>query len=395
MNKKIFLLGFTLPDSMVNEIMKHEKSMPIQTLKFANNLKSSLELISSQLVLISTHPVTNYPKNSKIFFRFEKFKIGSSTGLIIPFLNILGFKHLTRFVSGYICLKKSLSFKDDEILIIHGIHSPFLLIGYILNKLYKVKVICIVTDAPSDISVYNTIEKALRVIDKKLIFFFLNKVNGIITLSDLFIKDNALSVPYIVLDGFAHSSSFNISDIKNKNNKRFRFSYAGGLSEEYGVKLLVEAALLVPEVDLYIYGKGPLERYLKEVSASSTNIFYVGFVAPIDLQNELLKSDCLVNPRPSSQNFVRYSFPSKILEYMTLGIPVLTTKLPSISSEYYNYIYTIEDETVLGIANDIRRISAKSGSSLFLKGQKGRDFILKTRSIIAQSSKIKKFIDLI
>lgn len=399
MINKIFFLGFTLPQNMIDELLRHEKSMPIQTLSFANNFRASLESNDSHVILASTYPVTNYPNNSNIFFGFKNFNIDSSLGFTIPFINIIGLKHLSRLISGYTLLKSRLSLCniDNTAIIIHGIHSPFLLIGFILRKLYGIKVICIVTDPPSDISKYPTLERIMRVIDKKLIFHFLRNIDGIITLSELFIKDHSLKVPYIVLDGFcdtnsSHSLENSLSN-KIKNHRKFKFAYAGGLNEEYGVKMLVEAALLTPNIELHLYGKGPLDNYLADVSIKHKNIFYNGFMHPKDLKIELSKKDCLVNPRPSNQSFVRYSFPSKLLEYMSLGVPVLTTKLPSLSVDYYPYIFTINDETVIGISNALERVSTQKKQSLTVKAKKAKEFVLSTRSISAQGKKIKTFIN--
>ena len=50
--------------------------------------------------------------------------------------------------------------------------------------------------------------------------------------------------------------------------------------------------------------------------------------------DEIVRLQCeatlLVNPRPSDKEFCKYSFPSKTIEYMASGTPVLMTKLPGV-----------------------------------------------------------------
>ena len=396
MKNNIAILGFTFPKNMIDDILENEPSMPVQTLKFSENLKNSLELAGFNILLASTHPVTSYPNNPKILFKFSNFKEGSIIGFAIPFINILAVKHITRFLSGYLLLEKNIHTFKYETLIIHGIHSPFLLIGCVLKKFHPLKVICVVTDPPSEIRGYGVFESVLRRIDRHIIFSLLRKMDGIITLSELFIKDHSIEAPYLVVDGFAKLPSVseeNTRIVKKHDNKRYRFAYAGGLNDEYGVKKLAQAAVDVPEIDLYIYGKGPLNEYLLEMSNTYENIKYEGFVHPDQLQGLLLLADCLINPRPSNHSFVRYSFPSKILEYMSLGIPLLTTNLPSLSNEYLPYIYIIDDETVTGLANKLRFVASQERKVLRQKGIEGRDFIVDTRSTIAQGLKIKNLIN--
>lgn len=396
MKNNIAILGFTFPQNMIDEILYHEPNMPVQTLRFSENLKQSLESAGFNILLASTHPVTNYPHNPKLFFSFSKFKDSLTEGFSIPFINLLALKHITRFLSGYFLLKRNISKFKYETLIIHGIHSPFLFVGYLLKKNYPLKVICIVTDPPSDIKKYSGFEKFLRKLDKKIIFSLLEKMDGIITLSEMFIEDHSLKAPYLVVDGFARLPFIpnkSVNTMNDDSKQRYRFAYAGGLNDEYGVKSLAQAAANVPEIDLYIYGKGPLHEYLLEISHTYENIKYEGFIHPEQLQEMLLLADCLINPRPSNHNFVRYSFPSKVLEYMSLGIPLLTTNLPSLSDEYLPYVYIIDDETVRGITNKLRFIDSQERHVLRQKGMEGRDFVVDTRSIIAQGSRLKKFIN--
>ena len=96
----------------------------------------------------------------------------------------------------------------------------------------------------------------------------------------------------------------------------------------------------------------------------------------------------LVNPRPTVEEFVQYSFPSKNMEYMASGTPLLTTRLPGMPKEYYPYVYLLEKESAQGIADALRKILSNSDEALHRKGAEARDFILGTRNNVAQGQKI-------
>ena len=96
----------------------------------------------------------------------------------------------------------------------------------------------------------------------------------------------------------------------------------------------------------------------------------------------------LVNPRPTDEEYVKYSFPSKTMEYMASGTPVLTTVLPGMPKEYYPYVYLLEDETAEGIAEKLKQVLSESDENLFEKGREARTFVLETRNNVVQAQKI-------
>ena len=96
----------------------------------------------------------------------------------------------------------------------------------------------------------------------------------------------------------------------------------------------------------------------------------------------------LVNPRPTGEEYVKYSFPSKTMEYMSTGTPVLTTVLPGMPKEYHPYVYLLEEETADAIAEKLRQIFAQPADALFEKGMAAREFILKEKNNVKQAGKI-------
>ena len=51
----------------------------------------------------------------------------------------------------------------------------------------------------------------------------------------------------------------------------------------------------------------------------------------------------LINPRKDNQEYVKYSFPSKNLEYLSTGNKTLCYKLSGIPNDYDQFLYYIDN----------------------------------------------------
>ena len=124
---------------------------------------------------------------------------------------------------------------------------------------------------------------------------------------------------------------------------------------------------------------------------SHNDIKYMGICSNEEVVKYEQKAMLLVNPRPIAPEYTKYSFPSKNMEYMVSGTPLLTTKLPGMPKEYYPYVYLIEDESPKGIAEILQRISKEEFTVRHEKGACARRFVLEHKSNVAQAKKIVCF----
>ena len=108
-----------------------------------------------------------------------------------------------------------------------------------------------------------------------------------------------------------------------------------------------------------------------------------------------MSADMLFNILPmlsAKEEFCKYSFPSKTIEYMASGTPVLMTRLPGVPSEYFDYVYTIEDETSEGICKTLTTILSKEKQELKEFGVRAKEFVKEKKSQEKQSERVYKFI---
>lgn len=166
--------------------------------------------------------------------------------------------------------------------------------------------------------------------------------------------------------------------------------YAGGVSKQYGLENLVKGFRKadLPDARLEIYGPGDYVQELSQIAAEDSRIFYGGMLLNAEIVEREMAATLLVNPRPTGEEYVKYSFPSKTMEYMSTGTPVLTTVLPGMPKEYHPYVYLLEEETADAIAEKLGQIFAQPAEALFEKGMAAREFILKEKNNVKQAGKI-------
>jgi len=131
--------------------------------------------------------------------------------------------------------------------------------------------------------------------------------------------------------------------------------FAGALSEPAGVNLLLDAIPHVqdPALEFWFSGRGTLEERLKQQAASDPRIRFFGFVTEAEYSEMLQKAAVLVNPRPSRLLENRYNFPSKLMEYLAAGRPILSTATSDVAEHYGSDVIVLDDETPEGLARSI------------------------------------------
>ena len=258
------------------------------------------------------------------------------------------------------------------------------------GKLKKIPVVTIVTDIPD--MMYR------GGITRKIANSFFNAVNGFVLLTEAMNERvNSKEKPHIVLEGHVDNDLQVVKDSEKSevNGGIKRIIYAGSVMEMYGVKNLVEGFILanLDNCELVIYGNGDYAEALKNTAGEYPCVKYMGVRENDEVVEAEQKAALLVNPRPTAPEYTKYSFPSKNMEYMISGTPVLTTKLPGMPEEYYPYVYLIDDETPMGISDVLRDIFSRPAEERNERGAMAREFVLLNKSNKVQAGKIIDFLE--
>jgi glycosyltransferase involved in cell wall biosynthesis len=128
--------------------------------------------------------------------------------------------------------------------------------------------------------------------------------------------------------------------------------YTGNISKLTGI---VEFASIFNEIqddsiELHIYGKGDNQN-LNLLSQQNQNIKIFGFVDDETLEKVMHSAWVFVNPRSLSEESIQNTFPSKILEYLRYGKPILSTKSSGISDKYDSFLFYYNSEDLMTLKN--------------------------------------------
>lgn len=77
---------------------------------------------------------------------------------------------------------------------------------------------------------------------------------------------------------------------------------------------------------------------------------------------------------------------------MVSGTPVLTSRLPGMPEEYWDYVYILEDETAQGIAQILKKLLYCDKKALQEKGLKAKEFVLTQKNEIKQAEKVLQMV---
>lgn len=319
-------------------------------------------------------------------FIYQKSGIGKTFGFVnLPVLNNVKEGTIVSYID-----KWCYSTKGIKVVFVYSLHAPKMKIATIIKNLHpEIKLCACVPDLPRFMA-WNKYYKKLGFMDKNI-----KVIDEKITSFDCFVllaKPMALSLgietkPYTIIEGMYKPADVDIeyADLNIKS-----IMYSGGLNERYGVKDLIDAFLNIQgeEYQLWLCGDGDMVSYIKECSTLDSRIKYYGCLSINDVSSLQRKATILVNPRHSNEEFTKYSFPSKTIEYLASGRPTLMSKLESVPNEYYEHLFFFDDESIDGMTRKIVEVCSLTPEVLIQKGKRAQAFIFQNKNPKVQTKKI-------
>ncbi len=126
--------------------------------------------------------------------------------------------------------------------------------------------------------------------------------------------------------------------------------YTGMMSKWGGIDPLLGAFARIPDpkAELWIAGHGENPAVMRACSEDS-RIRFLGMLPAKELQEAYRRASVFVNPRPANVPGNSMNFPSKLLQYLAYGKPVVSTLTPGVSDEYRAVVIEApsDDEAVL------------------------------------------------
>lgn len=309
----------------------------------------------------------------------------------IPFANLKVIRNICFFLyTFFYTFIWGLTDRKNKRIVCDALDISVCIAGLWASKLVGLKSAGIVTDMPGlMVGTRNKglINRIITAINKSYFSFFsyyvllTDQMNSVI---------NIRRKPFVIMEGLVDvemedSPHANWQTMPIKN-----LMYAGGLHECYGVKMLLDAFKRTDfnDVSFSIYGLGPMSAQLDKYHKEDNRINFYGAVPNEKVVEEELKSALLINPRPTHEEFTKYSFPSKNMEYMVSGAAVLTTRLSGMPKEYYPYVFLFDEETEDGYYRKLNEILSLPIEALEKKGNSGKRFVLTQKNNVVQAKRV-------
>jgi len=319
------------------------------------------------------------------------------------FINIFGIKHLWRAITlrnNAVKWAKTVR-GEKKVIILYSMHTPFIYAAAKAKLVNPDIHICLVVpDLPQFMNLGETRNNTINIlknIDIYIMDKYLKHINSFVLLTKHMAE--AIGVgnrPWIVVEGIV-----NPDDIPNrkeviKDSDKKAILYTGTLNKAYGILELLEAFELIKNsnIQLWICGAGEAEHEVKTIEARDSRVKYFGQVTRDEAVKLQYKASILINPRSGKGEFTKYSFPSKIMEYMLSGTPAIVRKLPGMPEEYMNYLFVVNGESTSDLAIKIREVCEMSKEDLQIFGSNARDFVISQKNHKTQANKILEMVKL-
>ena len=242
----------------------------------------------------------------------------------------------------------------------------------------------VVTESPSNIG--NTTRKFSVGIFKKGRNFdgYLAMTSG---LNTVFNPDNK---PNLIFEGIVEDEL--PQQIPNEFGRYIFFG--GSLQDKYGIYELVEAFKNIedPSLRLLICGHHADNERLAKAIDPDQRILNLGILSnkkTIQLEMNALAN---VDPRPFSEDLDRFSIPSKTLEYMAMGRPVISVRNTILMNKFPNELIWIPSSSVNDIKEGLEKVLAMSEVERENFGEEAKNRVLALYSIKSVGNNIQHFL---
>ena len=396
--KKILVLGSLFRQADEFCLLKKSK---IGLQNQANTFQWALikgfdSILNKPVDIINVLPVGTYPKQYEdLILKGKKWEhqLGAHNEEIWS-INIPLFKQITRTMLCRKAINRWIENNEHEELFIIALvcYLPFLMA--VQDVPQNVKVILIVPDIPEYMDLRLSIPlpiKIFRSLHDKIFYWSINRIDGFVLLTEQMKFPLHIGTrPYVVMEGLVDHDLVKSSDNTIRDINKKVILYTGSLNIQFGIMDLLDAIDLIANYnyEFWICGSGEAEKEIEKRCAHDKRIKYFGYVAKNEILKLQQKATVLINPRNNEGEYTKYSFPSKTMEYLMSGKPVIMYKLDGIPDEYDPFLYYITGNSPRDIANKIIEVAGKSQAELDVCGNRARQFVMKNKNHIVQARKI-------
>lgn len=395
---KVLFLGGVFDDSHNDEIISKTRTyVEYAANNFQKKIIDGLLSLRVSLDVISIPFLGAYPKAySDYYFRGFSNTFNDRSGYkYLNFNNIFGYRNISRYHAAKKGLADFVKCDDEEkLIIVYSPHTPFIrAANWAKRKDKRIKVCMVVLDLPQYMDLsgnQSVLYRILKSIDLKTFAHENIMIDSYIVLTEQMADVLKIGTrPYLVIEGIYEA----VHPIKKHENVYKTIVYTGKLNYAFGALNLVRAFQEIKDstIKLVICGNGEAKDDILKLAKIDNRIDFRGQVSSDEARKCILNGDILVNPRPNDSEYTKYSFPSKIIDYLATGNPVVAFKLDGMPDVYSDFIYSIPDNSISAICDTIKTVLDADTSEIALKTGAALEYI---KNKLSKESVAKAIINL-
>lgn len=359
-------------------------------------LRGLVNITDEPVCVINSVPMGTYPKQSSVFL--EKSCREQENGVEIDnigYVNVPIIKQRQRTNGLYHRLCHMIKHADEQVTVIaYSLYHPYLkALHRVKKKFPHIQYVLIVPDLPCEYGIESPY-KLRRWINRKVGYRSLSlaeHADGYVFLTGP-MNDvvNKKGKAYEIIEGIG--TVLPTLDTDQSVDAKKVILYTGSLDKVFGIDKLIDAYLQLnrENTELWIAGAGDMQADIDALSKCNTGIKYWGYCTKEQVFKLQARADVLANPRSAKDEYVKYSFPSKTMEYLSTGKPVAMNPLPGMPREYAEHVFLFEQETSQSMAATLNDIFSSSPEQLLAKKKKQLAFIQNEKCGEEQARKILK-----
>lgn len=394
---KVLYIGSICGNEHFQEIIQKSKVKPSSAPQHfeAAIIKGLSSNKNVELTCITAECIATYPNGYKFFLegRVDELVNGIKTE-IVPAINLpllksyMHSKGIAKKVKYWI---KENNDTKDKCVFLYGFYTSVAEAVFHVCKQYGCKCFVMITDVPAMVlTEHKGLKGYLKNRDRVHATLIQGLADGYVYITKQMADVVAPGKPYHVMEVLVDTD---ILPTDSKPEKKKAIMYAGTLYKKYGIAMIIDIyEKLNTDYELWIMGAGDYEEDIKQKAAQNPKIKYFGVVGREEVLRREQKATLLVNIRNPKDEYTKYSFPSKMIEYMLSGTPVITTKLPGFPQEYDDYLYYCEKYEMEDMFERFQKILNLPSETLAQKGKMASTFVRENKNCVIQMQKMIDFI---
>lgn len=393
----ILLMSLLYPNDQMDEVARYAKDKLQNQINsyqraFEQGIRQNLKA-GERLDILNSLPVGIFPLQYKKLVlhggMHDDNTIQQLGCINLPWLK----QRMRACAAGKALLNWAQASTENRTVLVYTQYLPYMqAVAKVKKRFPDLKTAVIVTDLPKELGLPSGRKGLLKALEYRMgdeSLRLCREMDGFVLLTAPMAEALCISKkPFEVIEGLILSDLPNLPTATPTQTAQPIVLYSGTLERALGIDDLLEAFACMPEYDLWICGRGGMEQEVKTAAEKHSNIRYFGFLPQKEALALQAQASALVNPRRPDATFTRYSFPSKTLEYMRSGKPVLCCRLDGIPRDYDPYLCYMKGEGAESICQAVHELMALPPEQRTQLGSDAREYVIAQKNPRVQCERL-------